>query len=214
MGFPTLRIVAPTDILSTVEPAGPKMPIRPKNADLRAREHLFPAEIEALIAAAKDNRHGDRDALMILLAYIHGLRAMEVTGLKWEQVDFKGSQLTVTRAKGGRPSTHPLTGPELRALRAHKRQSPTSSPWLFLSERGAPMTPLAFSKMVERASVKAKLPIKTHAHMLRHSCGFKLANDGRDTRGIQQYLGHVSIMNTVKYTEQAAKRFDGWFDGD
>ena len=112
-----LRRVAPITENCTVTPR------RPKNAELRTREHLTPDEVERLIEAAKTNRHGYRDALMILLAFRHGLRAAEVVDLRWEQVDFKTAILNVRRVKAGTPSNHPLTGRELRALRQHQRES-------------------------------------------------------------------------------------------
>jgi integrase len=94
--------------------------------------------VEALIEAAGKNRQGQRDALMVLLAYRHGLRAAEVVDLRWEQVDFKTASLHVRRVKNGTPSTHPLMR-ELRELRRHQRESP-KSPFVFVSERGAPLS--------------------------------------------------------------------------
>jgi len=163
-----------------------------------------------LIEAARTNRHGHRDALMVLLAFRHGLRAAEVCDLRWEQVDFKTASLHVRRLKKGTPSTHPLTGRELRALRRHQRES-TKSPFVFVSERGAPLSAPGFSRMVERTAVAAKLEIKTHAHMLRHACGYKLANDGHDTRSLQAYLGHKNIQNTTRYTALAPDRFKNFW---
>ena len=100
------------------------VPLRLPNSALRTREHLTLAEVEKLIEAAKRNRWGQRDALMILLAFRHGLRAGEVVDLRWEQIDFAGAVLHVRRIKNGSPSTHPLTGRELRALRQHQREAP------------------------------------------------------------------------------------------
>jgi integrase len=167
-------------------------------------------EIERLIEAAKNNRYGHRDALMVLLAFRHGLRAGEVCDLRWEQVDFKTASLHVRRLKNGTPSTHPLSGRELRALRQHQRKT-NSSPFIFVSERGAPLTAPEFSRMVERAAAAAKLGIKAHAHMLRHACGYKLANDGHDTRSLQAYLGHRNIQNTTRYTALAPDRFKSFW---
>jgi integrase len=180
-------------------------PRRPPNADLRTREHLTPDEVERLIEIAKANRHGHRDALMVLLAYRHGLRAAEVVDLRWEQVDWKGATLSVRRVMAGNPSTHPLSGRELRELRRHQRES-VGSLFVFVSERGAPLTAQGFSRMVERAGAAADLGIKAHAHMLRHACGYKLANDGHDTRSLQAYLGHRN-KNTTRYTALAPDRF-------
>jgi integrase len=204
MAKPRLRLVTPTTENRTVTPR------RPKNGALRTREHLTLDEVERLIEAAKTNRYGHRDALMVLLAFRHGLRAAEVCDLRWEQVDFKTASLHVRRLKNGTPSTHPLTGRELRALRRHQRET-EKSPFVFVSERGASLSAPGFSRMVERAAVSAKLGIKTHAHMLRHACGYKLANDGHDTRALQAYLGHRNIQNTTRYTALAQDRFKNFW---
>jgi type 1 fimbriae regulatory protein FimB/type 1 fimbriae regulatory protein FimE len=206
MTKPRLRLVAPITENRIVTPR------RAKNGILRTREHLTIDEVERLIEAAKTNRYGHRDALMVLLAFRHGLRAGEVVDLRWDQIDFKTGTLHVRRFKNGLPSSHPLTGRELRALRRHQRES-DKSPFIFVSERGAPLSAPGFSRMVERAAVSAKLGIKAHAHMLRHACGYKLANDGHDTRALQAYLGHRKIQNTTRYTALAQDRFkDFWKD--
>jgi type 1 fimbriae regulatory protein FimB/type 1 fimbriae regulatory protein FimE len=204
MTKPHLQLVRPTTENRTVTPR------RPKNAAVRTREHLTIDEVERLIEAAKDNRYGHRDALMILLTFRHGLRAAEICDLRWEQVDFKTATLHVRRRKNGTPATHPLTGREMRALRKHQRDS-ERSPFVFVSERGAPLTAPGFSRMVERAAAAVDLGIKAHAHMLRHACGYKLANDGIDTRSLQAYLGHRNIQNTTRYTALAPDRFKGFW---
>src|SRR5260370_42186166 len=148
MAKASLRLVAPAAVNRTVAPR------RPKNAELRTREHLTDGEVEKLIGAAGGNRHGHRDALVALLAYRHGLRAAEGIDLRWEQVDFKTASLHVRRVKNGTPSTHPLTGRELRALRRHQRET-AKSPFVFVSERGAPLSAPGLSRMVERAAISA-----------------------------------------------------------
>ena len=110
---------------------------------------------------------------------------------------------TSVEVKNGSPATHPLTGKELRALRRLQREQELKSPFVFTSERGTPFTKRGFQAMVERAGKAAGFDMKIHPHMLRHACGFKLANDGVDTRTIQAYLGHKSIQHTVRYTELA-----------
>jgi integrase len=145
-----------------------------------------------------------------VLTFRHGLRAAEVCDLRWEQVDFKTANLHVRRVKNGTPATRPLTGREMRALRKHQRDS-ERSPFVFVSERGAPLTAPGFSRMVERTAVAADLGIKAHAHMLRHACGYKLANDGNDTRSLQAYLGHRNIQNTTRYAALAPGRFKGFW---
>ena len=118
--------------------------------------------------------------------------------------------LHVRRLKNGNPATHPLTGRELRALRRLQREQ-EKSPFVFISERGAPFTRRGFQAMVKRAGEAADFDMKLHPHMLRHACGFKLANEGVDTRTIQAYLGHKSIQHTVRYTELAPTRFKSLF---
>lgn len=188
-------------------------PRKPKNVDRRSREHLSPKEVDQLINAARQaGRHGYRDAAMILMAYRHGLRVSELVSLRWTQVDLQEGQLHVNRRKNGINSTHPLYGPEIRALRKLKTEYPETQ-YVFTSERKGPMIDSTFRKMIARAGDKAKLGLPIHPHMLRHSTGFKLANEGRDTRGIQHYLGHKNIQHTVRYTEVAADRFkDFWTD--
>jgi type 1 fimbriae regulatory protein FimE len=177
------------------------------------REYLTPNEVERLmVAAGEGGRYGHRDATLMLLAYRHGLRVSELVALRWDQVDFKAGLLHVNRAKNGIASVHPLRGPELRALRRLKREDGSGS-YIFLTERGGPMTTDNVRKLVQRAGQEARLAFAVHPHMLRHACGYKLANDGHDTRAIQHYLGHRNIQNTVRYTELAPGRFkDFWRD--
>jgi type 1 fimbriae regulatory protein FimB/type 1 fimbriae regulatory protein FimE len=203
MAKSSLKLVSPAQEKRTVAPS------RRPNAELRPREHLTEREVEKLIEAAKRNRWGQRDATMILIAFRHGLRASEVCSLQWSDVEFETGTLHLRRAKGGTTSTHPLLGDELRALRALKREA--KSPFMFVSERGAPFSVAGLQKTVERAGIGAKIPFKVHPHMLRHATGFALANKGTDTRTLQAYLGHRSIQSTVRYTELAPNRFkDLW----
>ena len=129
MTNPHLTLVAPTTVIGTVgDRRSP--PRRKPNAKVRAREYLTDAEVEQLIKAAGENRHGHRDATMLLVAYRHGLRAAELVTLRWDSVDFSHGRLHVRRAKGGSEAVHPLTGRELRALRRLKRdQDPASIRW-------------------------------------------------------------------------------------
>ena len=206
MAKSNLKLVAPTEVLRTVAPT------RRRNGQLRTREHLTPGEVEALTEAARANRHGHRDATMILIAFRHGLRAAELCDLRWDQVEFSAAVLHVRRVKNGTPSTHPLRGDELRALRRLQRESDTS-PFVFVSERSSPFTTAGFARMVERAADAACLELKAHPHMLRHACGYALANKGHDTRAIQAWLGHRSITSTAIYTALAPNRFkDFWRD--
>ena len=182
------------------------------NAHYRTREYLTEREVERLMKAAGDNRHGHRDSTMILLAFRHGLRASELCSLRWDQVDLVHARLHVSRAKNGIDTVHPLTGTELRALRRLQREQEPGR-YVFMSERSAPMSAVGFRRMMGRLGEAAKMPFPIHPHMLRHACGFKLANDGHDTRALQHYLGHKNIQHTVRYTELSPERFkDFWKD--
>jgi integrase len=208
---PMLKLITPNLPTTVFRAVAPRPPRRPKNSELRAREYLTPTEVDQLIAAAKGNRYGHRDATMILIAYRHGLRAAEICDLRWSQIDLDQARMHVRRVKRGTPSVHPLQGDELRALRRLKRESPPHSDFLFMTERGGPFTTTGFAFLVSRAGAKAGLPFKAHPHMLRHAAGYKLANDGHDTRSLQAYLGHRNIQHTVRYTELAANRFDAFW---
>lgn len=186
-------------------------PRRRKNAATRTREYLTETEVGRLLTAARaSGRYGQRDEALVMLMFRHGLRVSEAVALRWDQVDLQAGLLAVTRRKNGQPSTHPLRGPELRSLRALRRDWP-DSPYLFASERGGPMTDSNVRKLIARLGVAAKLSFPVHPHMLRHACGYKLANDGHDTRAIQHYLGHKNITHTVRYTELAPDRFKTFF---
>ena len=186
---------------------------KPKNKSRRSREYLTEAEVNKIITAARNiGRHGNRDAAMILLAFRHGLRVSELISLRWQQVDLKSGLLQVHRLKNGLDSAHPLFGPELRALRKVQRQYPDTQ-YVFLSERKSPMTASTFAKLLSRAAKMAGVDILVHPHMLRHSTGYKLANDENDTRSIQQYLGHRNIRHTTRYTELSPSKFNKfWTD--
>jgi len=126
-------------------------------------------------------------------------------------VDLDAGLIHINRLKNGTPSTHPLGGPEIRALRRLKRDYPATQ-YVFVTERKGPMTDSAVRKLIARAGREAGLGFPVHPHMLRHACGFKLANDGHDTRAIQHYLGHKNIQHTVRYTELAPERFRDFWD--
>lgn len=191
----------------------PPPPRKPKNADVRCREYLTPNEMALLIAVAgKQPRHGHRNKTLILVMYRHGLRVAELIALHWDQIDLDAGLIHINRLKNGTPSTHPLGGTEIRALRRLKRDYP-ATPFVFVSERKAPMTASNVRKLMAKTGQQAQLAFSVHPHMLRHACGFKLANDGQDTRAIQHYLGHKNIQHTVRYTELAADRFkDFWHE--
>lgn len=187
-------------------------PVKRANIESRSREYLEPKEIEALRTAAKDNRHGQRDALIITMSYHHGLRVTELVHMKWSQINFEKATIYIDRAKNGEPSKQPLSGEELRALRQLRRDYPDSA-FVFVTSTKDGLVPLTENgvfKMVQRAGKAAELPFPVHPHMLRHSCGYTMANKGVDTRAIQDYLGHKNIQHTTKYTKLAEGRFNGF----
>ncbi|VFN04352.1 MAG: type 1 fimbriae regulatory protein FimB/type 1 fimbriae regulatory protein FimE [Candidatus Kentron sp. G] len=126
-------------------------------SEIRAREFLTDKEVEELMGVARQRgRYEHRDATMILLAYRHGLRVSELCALRWEDVDLNQGFLHVRRIKRGVDSVHPLRGVELRALRRLQRHG-APSPYLFNSERGGPMSPAGFRKMLSRCGELSKL---------------------------------------------------------
>jgi type 1 fimbriae regulatory protein FimB/type 1 fimbriae regulatory protein FimE len=211
MAKPHLALVAPSIVNGSV--ANRQPPRRQRNKELRAREYLTNTEVERLIEAAGKNRNGHRDSTMILIAYRHGLRAAEIVALRWDSVDFTHSRIHVARIKGSAESVHPLSGRELRALRRLQREQSPASSFVFTSERDAPFAVGGFRIMVARLGEAAGFDYRVHPHMLRHACGYKLANQGVDTRSLQAYLGHKNIQHTVRYTELSPNRFkDFWRD--
>ncbi len=203
-----LRLVSnpsPPTVIGKVAP-----PTRKPNKEIRSREYLTSQEVDKIMAEARRRgRHGHRDATMILLAYRHGLRVSELVDLRWDQIDWKG-YIHVQRLKNGNDSTQPMEGDEIRALRRLKRENPESS-FIFTTERKGPLTASTFRKLIAKAGelVNADLPRPIHPHMLRHGCGFYLANKNIDTRTIQDWLGHRNIQHTVRYTQLNGDRFKG-----
>lgn len=178
------------------------------DAHNRAKDFLTSSEIIALLDAAKDGRHGVRDHLLMLMMYRHGLRVSEAIDLRRDEVDLDRARLWVRRLKNGLAVEQPIAGDELRAIKRHLSTRSDALPWLFTSERGQPLTRQSVNYLVAAAATRAVLP-SVHPHMLRHSCGFYLANQGYDLRLIQDYLGHRDPKHTVHYTRVAGHRFEG-----
>ena len=180
--------------------------------DRRAKNFLTDAEIKLFLESARKGTHGERDYLLALLAFRHGFRVSELIDVRLEEIDLKTARMQVRRLKGSLSTEHPIEGDELRALRAWLRTRGESRfshlPYLFVGERGN-LTRQAVSYLFEEIGKRAELGFKVRPHMLRHSCGYYLANKGFDTRLIQDYLGHQNIHHTVRYTRTASKRFEG-----
>jgi site-specific recombinase XerD len=180
--------------------------------DRKTKNFLTDSEIKQFLAAARKGLHGERDFALALLAYRHGFRVSELIDVRLEEVDLQMARIHVRRLKRSLTTEHPIEGDELRAIRAwlrvREKTKFADQPFLFVGERG-PFTRQAVNYLFEQIGKRANLVFKVHPHMLRHSCGFFLANKGYDTRLIQDYLGHRNINHTVQYTRVAAKRFEG-----
>ena len=208
--FPTVNFLQGSYFMHIHAVAG-ETPNTVNTSVVRTRRYLTGREVEKLIEAArKHGRYGHRDATMILLAYRHGLRASELCDLQWHQVEINTGRLHVRRSKKGTPSVHPMQGDEIRALRRLQREQ-GASPYVFTSERGGPMSAKSFGTLFERLGKRAGMPFTIFPHMLRHACGYALANAGHDTRALQAWLGHKNIQHTVKYTELAPDRFKNFW---
>jgi type 1 fimbriae regulatory protein FimB len=180
------------------------------DAHERGKNFLDPGEIDRLLVAARTGRHGVRDHLLLLMMYRYGLRVSEAIGLRLKDVKLERARLWVERLKGSLSVEHPIPGDELRAMRKYLASRDDKLPWLFISERGAPLTRHAVNYLIAAAGEKAGLG-HVHPHMLRHSCGYTLADKGTDLRTMQDYLGHRDPAMTVRYTRVAARRFEGLF---
>lgn len=178
------------------------------DANRRVKDYLTPAEFSKLHAAAKTSRNGERDGLLVMMMYRHGLRVSEACLMRLDSVDLSQSRVFIARLKNGNASEQPMEGDELRAVRRYLATRDDSLPWLFISERKQPLDRRSAYKMITIAGREAGLG-DVWPHMLRHSCGFYLANKGYDSRLIQDYLGHKDANQTAKYTRTAAKRFEG-----
>ncbi len=190
-----------------------RKPARKGNTGRReaGRSHLTGLEVGKLIAATRGSRNEARDRCLLLLMFRHGLRVSEACRLKLDQVDTKGRVLHVVRLKHGFSTTHPLRGDELKAigawLKQRARMKPTGKTF-FVSEQRKPLHRSTINLILDTCSKAAALPFSAHPHMLRHACGFALADQGADTRLIQDYLGHRNIQHTVRYTAANPARFE------
>lgn len=173
----------------------------------RDRNFLFQYEIDLLLEAAKQNRHGVRDHLLIFMMYRHGFRVSELINVTLKDVDLQRSRIWVQRVKGSLSTEQPVTGDELRAIRRYLKVRDSNLPWLFISVRKQQLSRKSINTMLDRLG--RRVGLRVHAHMLRHSCGYYLADKKTDFRVIQDYLGHRDPKHTMIYTRIAGSRFEG-----
>lgn len=181
------------------------------------RKHLTQSEVESLLACAKESRNPERDYCLVYMSFIHGFRVSEVCQLRLSDMDLRAKSLFIRRMKNGFSTNHPLLGNEIKAIRAwlnvRKAKSGADSDWLFLSRQGGQLTRQRVYQLISQFGAQANISVTPHPHMLRHACGFALADRGIDTRLIQDYLGHRNIRHTVRYTASNAERFEGVWQG-
>ncbi|EGO7252388.1 tyrosine-type recombinase/integrase [Salmonella enterica] len=183
---------------------------------MSVRKFLTRQEVSALLEAVLVGSHPERNHCLILMAFLHGFRASELLSLKLSSLDLRGNILHVTRMKNGFSTVHPLIHSEVKSIRrwlkvrlAIVKKAENEVGWLFITRNGTPLSRQQFYNIITRAGQQAGLPLLTHPHMLRHACGYALADNGLDTRLIQDYLGHRNIRHTVRYTASSAARFEG-----
>ncbi|CAI1183374.1 Tyrosine recombinase XerC [Serratia fonticola] len=184
---------------------------------MNQRKYLTQSEVERLLNCAKESQNPQRDYCLVYMSFIHGFRVSEVCRLRLSDMDLRAKSLYIRRMKNGFSTNHPLLNNEIKAIRAwlkiRKTKPGAESDWLFLSRQGGQLSRQRVYQLISGFGVQANIPVVSHPHMLRHACGFALADRGIDTRLIQDYLGHRNIRHTVSYTASNAERFEGVWQG-
>jgi type 1 fimbriae regulatory protein FimB len=185
----------------------------PVDAHERLRDYLTEAEFLVLLQGTRHSRYHWRNAAMLMLTFYHGLRVSELCNLRRQDVDLHHGRIWIARLKGSLSTEQPLLTEELRSLKRYLQQrSDSQLPWLFLTERGDQFTRFSINYLVSSSGERGGLAFHVHPHMLRHGCGYALANRGYDLRLIQDYLGHRDPTHTTRYTRTAAHRFAGLWE--
>ncbi|RYM64491.1 hypothetical protein BSQ98_10600 [Serratia liquefaciens] len=178
---------------------------------MQKRKYLTNNEVEKLLSVSMQGVYGVRDYCMLYLSFIHGLRVSELCSLRLSDIDLQEKSICVFRLKNGFSTIHPLRQREVdilvRWLGLRNYFSGADSEWLFLSRKGGRISRKRVYNLITAFGVQAEIGVKVHPHMLRHSCGYALADKGIDTRLIQDYLGHRNIQHTVTYTASNSARF-------
>jgi type 1 fimbriae regulatory protein FimB len=177
----------------------------------KRRKHLHEKEIWSLVDYSTSDINALRDRCLITLCYIHGFRVSELNSLILSDVNIAEKKLNITRLKNGLSTLHPLQDHECQLISEWLRYRATwayhDAPWFFLSRKGGRLSRQQIYRIIRASGQSAQLDIRAHPHMLRHACGYALAERGIDTRMIQDYLGHRNIQHTVLYTASNAERF-------
>lgn len=175
------------------------------------RTYLTETEVDSLIKAANATSYPARNHCLVLMMFRHGLRVSEACQMKCSSINLDARVIQVSRMKNGFSTIHPIKRDEAKVIRtwldSRAKMKGADSDALFLSNQGRGISRKTVWMLLKDLGEKAKISIPTHPHMLRHACGYALANQGADTRLIQDYLGHISIGNTVKYTASNPARF-------
>ncbi|MFH2359846.1 tyrosine-type DNA invertase [Klebsiella sp. KE9767] len=175
------------------------------------RKYLTSAEVRHLLKVISSEQKSFRDYCMVKMAFIHGLRVSELTSLKLDDYDPLSRSIYIRRLKGGLSTSHPLLHNEYSNLnlwlKEREHNPGSSSSWLFLTRHGNRMSRQRFYQILKHYGTLSGILTSVHPHMLRHACGYSLAEKGNDTRIIQDYLGHRNIRHTVIYTATNPQRF-------
>ena len=180
------------------------------NDNLRGKRHLSEQEVMKICKAIrKGSRYPDRDELMVLVAFFHGLRLGELVNLKFQHLDLRSGQISIKRLKNGIDTMHPISNKREFMLlrRIHRDQGKPTAGFVFKNERGSAVSANGFQKMLGKFSEIA-LSVKWNVHALRHGCGTELISRGIDLRTVQVYLGHKNIQNTTMYLHESVKQFE------
>lgn len=178
------------------------------------RRYLTIDEVSSLLNAARHQRHGLRNYCLILMAFRHGYRISELLRLRITDIDMMSGQIDIRRSKNGFSTIHPMDAHEKAIIQqwlTERKQYPSArqSDLLLISERGTSLSRKQAWHIIKKCGERSAIGVSSHPHMLRHACGYTLANEGADTRLIQDYLGHRNIRHTVHYTQGNPERFAG-----
>lgn len=182
------------------------------------RKYITKEEFDILLnSRVKTKRESGKRVLryrtILSLLYYHGLRKKELCDLKWENVNLSCNppNIFIERAKNGRSGTHPLVSDERTLLESLKKMS-VKDEYVIENPMGGKLSRESIDKFFQTINEKEILPFHLHPHMLRHGCGYYLANKDVSLRRIQDYLGHTNLSSTVIYTTLSSKKFVGLWD--